>query len=514
MNAVLLAAFSLSIACCLWALSERTRAGAFCRSARDQEALAQLSVGLRDAVIRECAGNLLICGPNMTKPLAFGAAASLLMACKWGPDADELSAARNGLVEAGQAFSLSARTRDNRRVTVQGKPVAGHTVLLLNADKDPASGAEPVESDTIDPCTLLDALPVPAWIRDADMKLVFVNRAFLEFSGADSAKDAIDSGVALDACEAELAAHARDAGQLVSTKRYITVGRSRRAVSFSLFPLAEGSVIGTALELNSANGVTQNDLLNSLGAALNEAVAIFGADHHLAYYNNAYAQLWALPKTWLDTFPTHAQILDRLREGQRVPEQHDFTAWKTTQQNKFAQTESRSEELWHLPGRKTVRVLSERRHDGGLMLIFQDVTEQFDLRSALVVTANVQRATLELHPEGATVFGADGRLRFHNDAFARLWNLPAHRLFGEPHMNCIAEDCRKQFGDDGAWDLVSIGVNASAFEEQGEAYDVQRCDGRILTILFKRLPDGSTFVGFTDVTDQRQLEAALRENAA
>jgi hypothetical protein len=62
--------------------------------------------------------------------------------------------------------------------------------------------------------------------------------------------------------------------------------------------------------------------------------------------------------------------------------------------------------------------------------------------------------------------------------------------------------------------IVSMGVNSSHFEQQGEAYDVRRCDGRILAILFKRLPDGSTFVGFTDVTDQRPLEAALRENAA
>jgi PAS domain-containing protein len=516
-NAALLAAFSLAIACCFWALSERTRACAFRRSARDQEGLALLSLGLRDAIIRECGGDLLISGTNLAKPLVFGAAASLLSACKSGPDADELSAAQHALVEAGQAFSLTARTRDNHRVTVRGKPIAGHAALLLNAGNTETSVAESRQSQSVDPLCLLDALPIPAWIRGADMKLAFVNRVFLEFTGANSGKDAIDSGVALDGCEAELAADARDSGELVSTKRYITVGRSRRAVSFTLFPLSEGGVIGTALELGPATGAAQNDLLNGLGAALNgvaEAVAIFSADRHLVYYNNAYAQLWALPKAWLDTFPTHAQILDRLREGQRLPEQHDFAVWKTTQLDKFAHGEGCSEELWHLPGRKTVRLRSQPRHNGGLMLIFHDVTEQLDLQSALVVRANVQKATLELHPEGATVFGADGRLRFHNDAFARLWNLPALSLSGEPHMGCIAQDCIRQFGDDGTWALVSMGVNSSHFEQQGEAYDVRRCDGRILAILFKRLPDGSTFVGFTDVTGQRPLEAALRENAA
>jgi PAS domain-containing protein len=281
--------------------------------------------------------------------------------------------------------------------------------------------------------------------------------------------------------------------------------------------LPEGGVIGTALEQGLTSGVAQNDLLSALGAALNgvvEAVAIFGADRRLVYYNNAYARLWALSKVWLDGSPTQAQILDRLRDGQRLPEQNDFSVWKTTQLERFTQGETCSEELWHLPGRKAVWVLSQRRYNGGLMLIFRDVTEQLDLKAALAVRANVQKATLELYPDAVAIFGADGRLRFHNNAFARLWDLPAHLLFAEPHMRCIAEECQQRFGDDCTWDAVSAGVNSSALEPQGEVYEVRRSDGRILARVFKRLPDGSTFVGFSDVTDQRRLEAALHENAA
>ena len=410
-SASLLAGFSLAIACCCWAWSERARLSTFRRSTRNESGVARTAIGLRDAVIRECVGNLVISGPNLPKPLAFGAASAMLESCEAGPDSALLSAAREQLVEAGQEFSLTARTNDNRAVAVRGKPVGGHAVLLVDAD---------VSATTQQPPQL-------------------------------------------------------------------------------------------------ATGPAQKDLLDGLSAALNsvgEAVAIFGADCRLVYHNDAYTQLWSLPKAWLVTGPVLAQILDRLRETQKLPEQRNFAAWKAAQLDKFTQDESCIEELWHLPGRKNVRVVSQRRPNGGLMLFFQDVTEQLDLRSALAARAKVQKAAIEMYPDGVAIFGADGRLRCCNSAFSRLWNLPSHRLFGEPHMSRIAEDCIDQFGHDGAWDLVSMGIASAAFEQQRDPIEVRRSDGRIISVQFKRLPDGSTFVGFADTTDQSRLEAALHETAA
>src|SRR6476659_9837059 len=54
------------------------------------------------------------------------------------------------------------------------------------------------------------------------------------------------------------------------------------------------------------------------------AVAIFGRDQKLTFYNRAFSRLWELSENWLDTHPADGEILDRLREGRRLPEQRDY----------------------------------------------------------------------------------------------------------------------------------------------------------------------------------------------
>ena len=58
------------------------------------------------------------------------------------------------------------------------------------------------------------------------------------------------------------------------------------------------------------------------------AVAIFGRDQKLSFYNRAFARLWGLPEAWLDTHPSDGEMLDRLREARKLPEQRDYQAWK------------------------------------------------------------------------------------------------------------------------------------------------------------------------------------------
>src|SRR5262249_36055032 len=151
-----------------------------------------------------------ISGPNLPKPLAFGTASAMLEACETGPDSAALLAARDGLVEAGLEFSLNARMKDNGAITVCGRPVGGHAVMLFNAEITNPPVEAPRATASVNYCGLLEALPIPAWIRGEDRKLVYANRAFLEITGTKSIKDAIDAGVALDPCEADLASDARD----------------------------------------------------------------------------------------------------------------------------------------------------------------------------------------------------------------------------------------------------------------------------------------------------------------
>ncbi|HYC13437.1 MAG TPA: PAS domain-containing protein, partial [Stellaceae bacterium] len=49
------------------------------------------------------------------------------------------------------------------------------------------------------------------------------------------------------------------------------------------------------------------------------AIAIYGTDTRLKFFNSAFAKLWRLEEEWLATEPSIAEILDRIRERRGLP---------------------------------------------------------------------------------------------------------------------------------------------------------------------------------------------------
>ncbi len=177
----------------------------------------------------------------------------------------------------------------------------------------------------------------------------------------------------------------------------------------------------------------------------------------------------------------------------------------------FGRLDPRPEELWHLPGGKTLRVLTQPHPLGGLLFLYEDVSDQLRLESSYNTLIKVQKATLDTLQEGVAVFGPDGRLKLHNAAFARIWRLEVSELVNEPHLKRIADACATRFGRDRVWEIVTSTVTAAAPERRREWNEAERSDGAILSLSIAPLPDGATLVTFVDATDRVNMESALRE---
>ena len=112
------------------------------------------------------------------------------------------------------------------------------------------------------------------------------------------------------------------------------------------------------------------------------------------------------------------------------------------------------------------------------------------------------------------VFGTDGRLVMHNVPFARMWKLSESELDGQPHFAEIANLCTGRIGQDGIWGIVSCGVNSATPECFGEWSKTRRADGRVISLSLSRLPNGTTVVSFTDITDLEKFNALDASEAA
>ncbi len=508
--AVSAGAVALAVAAGLWALSEQFVAMRLRRALRGAGARARAAAGARDALIAAGREAVLVWGRGGQVPHSYGGAEMLLDSCLAGSDALALSEAIDALSEKGAPFALTARDRDGVLVVLRGRAVGGMAAIWLEHAK-----AE-VASGLTDLAAVLDALPVPVWLRDKALSLSWANRAYALMTGAGDANAAIIAQTPLDKTERDLASAARSEGEALSAKRFAVVAGQRRALAFTHTPIGDGRVVGTAIDVTDVAAAEARlqqhidahaDTLDKLATA----VAIFGRDQRLSFYNRAFASLWDLPDSWLEKHPTDGEILDRLREERKLAEQRDFQSWKRQRLALYeAPGDYQPEELWHVPGGKTLRIVAQPHPFGGLTYLYEDVTEKLALESSYNTLIKVQSATLDTLQEAVAVFGPDGRLKLHNAAFARIWELDESALTGEPHVQRIADACVARFGDGAFWERLVAGISSGA-DRRSPLGEIERSDNRIIAPSLSPLPDGATLVTFADVTDRFRIESALRD---
>ena len=197
-------------------------------------------------------------------------------------------------------------------------------------------------------------------------------------------------------------------------------------------------------------------------------VAIFAADQRLSFYNAAYRSLWDLDTGFLDQTPTNSAVLDQLRSGRKLPEENDFRAWKAALHEAYRATEA-ARDLWHLPDGRTIRVVTTPDPQGGVIYLFEDVTERLDMARRYDALIRVQGETLDNLAEAVAVFGSDGRLRLHNPAFADMWRLDAAALAERPHIEALIDWCKALYDDDALWRAIHGAVTAIESREWSRA---------------------------------------------
>lgn len=157
-----------------------------------------------------------------------------------------------------------------------------------------------------------------------------------------------------------------------------------------------------------------------------------------------------------------------------------------------------------------MRVIVAPHPFGGLVFLYEDVSDRLELERARNTLTAVQRATLDHLYEGVAVYGGDGRIKLFNRRFARLWNLDEVFLASEPHVGEIAERCRALFPDsDGeSWFAVKEKIVSRALDRTERNARLARPDGMVVQYASVPLPDGNTLYTYYDITEDLRAQAA------
>lgn len=360
----------------------------------------------------------------------------------------------------------------------------------------------------------LDALALPVWRRSQDRALVDCNRSYAAALGASREVVLAEGRELVRAGRAEPVAPGALGTPAVKT--HLVIDGRRRLLEVSETACADGGTIGYALDRTDVESAAA-ELHRHLGAhaavleGVSAAVAIFGPDQRLRFFNTAFTRLWALDPTWLAAEPTLGEILDRLRASRSFPEFADFRAFKQERGEMFTSLIEPRHELIHLPDGRTLQLTVSPHPFGGLIFAYDDVSDRLALECSYNTLIQVQRATLDHLFEGIAVYGGDGRLKLHNPAFRAIWGLSEADVAGEPHIAEIVEKTRDLIDDGGDWAAYRAGVVATITTRILGSGPLDRRDGSVLQVASVPLPDGEVLLTYLDVSDTARVERALRE---
>ncbi len=282
------------------------------------------------------------------------------------------------------------------------------------------------------------------WMRNENLDITYCNLAYneaveeVEMGDDDIGVPELYNGLKT------LAKHALDNKNSVTERKFLVVDGARRFFEITEIYLEDiGGTKGIARDITELDEISrdleryklaQADLIESSSSA----IAVYGSDTHLQFFNQAYVQMWSYDEHWLDSSPNFGEVLESLRENRRLPEQVNFQAYKRNRLRIFTDLLEPEEELYFLPDGRTIRAVAIPYQLGGVLLTYEDVTDRLALERSYNTLIAVQRETLDNLHEGLAVFGEDGKLRLSNPTCQKLWGLSKDDLREGEHESTQA----------------------------------------------------------------------------
>ena len=450
-----------------------------------------------------------------------------------GLPGETIAAIRSGLNDAQAVANplIVDRGQKSRRLIIDmqwlpsGDPRWPHGIMWLEEALDQPVSSEKssvraLELRTRDLVQAFNSLPYPVWVRAADDRLAEINNAYIEAVDANSAVSVITNSKELFGGSVLNAVHqARKTGSPVRERRFGVIEGQRRAFSVTHSPLDDaGNVLAIAVDVTGEEEAlselarvleSQSETLNRLRSP----VAIFGPGQTLRFHNSAFSRLSHIAEDVLSEGLSHSELLDVMRTRRRLPEQADFPLWKSSILKQYTELLEPFEEMWHLPDGTAHRVVTQPHPLGGLLILFEDVTDKLALERSYNTLIAVQQETLDNMNDGIAVFGTDGRLRLSNPAFKQIWNFSDAEVSGRPHLtdfvaliaarNDLVDEEDRFISDLAAW----------VAERKHKTGRLRHKDGRTVDCAIVPLPDGGMMLTQSDITDTFKVEQALRERS-
>lgn len=363
---------------------------------------------------------------------------------------------------------------------------------------------------------ILNEVPFAIWHRDNHGRIDYCNDIYaktLDFSREKVIAENLDL---LPKNELDLYLIAQEAlkeQKRVTTRTRAIIGGDRRLLEIAAVPLADAT-FGYALDITEIQNI-QTQLTSTIKSyreifnTVSVPVAVFDSHKLLSYYNRAYAHFFGFQESFLESSPTFSDILDDLRQRKKIPDHPNFQQYKATRHELFQSLIAPVEEFSDLPDGKTIRLRIAPYPFGGLIFVFENITNQLDLERGVNTLLAVQKETLNHLYEGLIVIGSDGKIRLINPAIQTIFNNKEDLL--DSHMNSWIKTTKDSFNTHDQFQEWQQCIT-HLFVDRHPSFDqLHLKNDLVLKWFYIPLPDGSHMLGFLNISEDWKHEKNLTD---
>jgi len=260
----------------------------------------------------------------------------------------------------------------------------------------------------------------------------------------------------------------------------------------------------------------KNDIIRPLINSLPIAIAVLEVNKQgkptLKVGNTAFKTLWNLEEVFFVKETTISEFVEYLRDQRLLPEQTDFAKFRS-HINTLALSDSVSTEDWHLPDGSAFRIKFFPLDAEQRLFIVEDLTPGLALERIFNESTHSHQITLNHLQEGLALFGSDGFLRFHNSAFAKIWEIPVDALSTDTHVTAFLDATRKILPVKENWPERREKLSGRLLSRKSRVIQIRCNNGMVLEAANIPSPDGTVLLRYADITDSVKLEDTLRNRA-
>jgi signal transduction histidine kinase len=373
--------------------------------------------------------------------------------------------------------------------------------------------------------SLIDILPIYVWQEDRNMKITYCNKQYA------SAVESTQEGVVANGITLILKRrHSHSLAEQIRNSpkqsvEYAIIRGDRRALNVTRIQCDERDVstwiaIDTteheSLQKRHANYKKQ---IEEIFDIISVPIAIFDHDTALIFANSAIARLFHMSGTNIHELRRFSDIVDSLICNEAIVVNSSASEYR----EKIMRIISTLIEPYYtsigLRDGKTMSVAILPIRDGGLMFMFDDVSERVDLERKIGSLESIYAEIARSLQDGVMIFGDDNKIRLTNKALRRILCVNQQTSAEESmppdsdgqHMRDFFEMHKDAFAaSDVANDFFATLVSASTTRSP-VSDTIEFTNGKTIRYRYSSLPEGLNMVTFTDVTDSLVLDDAINE---